>query len=156
MVEDEPDPTPEELREAQALARALAADVPETEAPRDALETAALLRSTRSTGVLAPERERARAAGVGGAAPGERRPRPRRWLPVMALGASLALVASLLLFLRPSGPPSAPGRPPLELLEAQARAAAREPGALTALDREMQLYRRQIHSSLGIDPGAPQ
>ena len=151
MVEDEADPTPEELREAEALARALDAQAPDPAAPRDALETAALLRYARDGGALAPERERALAERL-------HAPRGRRsWriAALSALGGSLALAASLLLFLRASGPQlAAPEPPPLALLAAQARAAAREPGALAALDLEMQRYRRELHASFGLAPGA--
>src|SRR5262245_29625100 len=139
MVEDEPDPTPEELREAEALARALDAQAPDAAAPRDALETAALLRYARDGGALAPERARALAERVRA---GTRSAPRRRWrvAALSALGGSLALAASLLLYLRASGPELAPGPPPLALLAAQARAATREPGALAALDLEMRRY----------------
>ena len=155
MVEDEADPTPEELREAEALARALDAQAPDGAAPRDALETAALLRYARDGGALAPERVRALAERVRIERARRSRTRRRARLVASAIGGALALAASLLLVLRPSSPDLAPpGPPPLALLTAQTRAATREPGALAALDVEMQRYRRQLHASLGLASGA--
>src|SRR5262245_56231086 len=104
MVEDEADPTPEELREAEALAHAPDARTPDAAAPRDALETAALLRYARDGGALAPERERALAERMRGAL--RRAPQRRRRVvaALSVLGGSLALAAALLLFLRTGGP----------------------------------------------------
>jgi hypothetical protein len=152
MVDEDADPTPDELREAAALARALDGEAPGAAAPRDALETAALLRYARDGGALAPERERAIAARLR-----ERGPRRSRTWRIAApvLGGSLALAASLLLLLRTGGPELSLDAPlPGALLEAQARAVAREPGALAALDVEMQRHRRELHARLGLGSGA--
>jgi len=148
MVDEETEPTPDELREAEALARALDGRSSATPAPQDALETAALLRYARDGGALAPERERALAARVRATW----RSRRARVL-TSALAGSLALAASLLLLLRTSSPALDVPAPPLTLLSAQARAAAREPGALGALDAETQRHRRALHARLGLASG---
>jgi hypothetical protein len=150
MVEDESDPTPEELREAEALARALERQASAGDAPRDALETAALLRYARDGGALPPERERALADRLR-ARPAA--PSRRTRILVSALAGTLAAAASVLLALRANAPRVEAPVPPLELLTAQARAAAREPGALAALDLEMQRHRRALHASLGLGSG---
>ena len=154
MMEDESDPTPEELRDAEALARALEAQAQAGDAPRDALETAALLRYARDGGALSPERESALGDRLGAhaavrSAAGSRRAR----ILVPALAGTLAAAASVFLALRASTPRIDAPAPRLELLTAQARAAAREPGALAALDLEVQRHRRALHANLGLGSG---
>jgi hypothetical protein len=133
MSDDEP--TPEERREAEALARALEGR-PAEGVPADALAAAALLRYARSEGRLDP----ARAAAVG------RRLQPglRRWwwlavVPVAA-AAAIVLVARAPLRLPPA---------PKELLVTQAAAARGGAAELEALDRQMREYRRALFAAGG-------
>ena len=53
------EPTPAEVREAEALRRALAGERPDSAPPPEALETAALLRYAGSAGGLDPARREA-------------------------------------------------------------------------------------------------
>jgi hypothetical protein len=143
------DPTPEEQREAEALARAL--DGGAGDPPADALATAGLLRYARGEG-LDPTRAAALRAKA--------RPRPRRrWVWVVA---PLAVAAALILFLVPAttmyqvqsvpqpAAPTAPSWPPptAALLEAQAAAARGGPGALERLDTGMRSYRQALFARL--------
>jgi hypothetical protein len=151
MKDDEP--TPEEQREAEALARALAGERPDAAAPPpEALEAAALLRHARSGGQLDPARQQALAERLRA----ELGPRPRRrrspWLWLLApLGAGAA--AALILAVgapRPRELPRLTTLPPPapSLLAAQARAARGQPAALASLDAQMRSYRRELHERL--------
>src|SRR5688572_33450767 len=93
MKDDEP--TPEELREAEALARALESDPSGSAPPPEALEVAALLRHAHGEGQLDPARAQAMAARLRGLV----RPPRRRWLwlaaPLLAGAAAIALLVPL-------------------------------------------------------------
>jgi hypothetical protein len=152
MKDDEPSPTPEELREAEALARALDGAPSDAAPPPEALETAALLR--HGGGELDPARAQALAAKLRA----EVRPRPRRRLwPVLvplALGvAVLVILPSALLLRSRQLPPSAVSpaglpAPTAALLAAQAEAARGHEQALGALDAQMRSYRRALFARL--------
>lgn len=152
MTDD--DPTPEEQREAEALARALQG-VAEPAAPRDALETAALVRAAGPAGALSPERGAAVLERIAPALKGPRR-RPR-WRTAVLAAAS---VAAAVLGFSVTGhlqitarAPSArrertwPPEPSAALLAAQARAARGE-APLEAIDAEMRAYRMQVYQAL--------
>jgi hypothetical protein len=140
MKDDEP--TPEELRQAEALARALE-DRP-AEPPAEALSAAALLRYSRSEGALDPTREQALLARLR-----RERSRPRRglWLWLMAPLAATA-AAGVIITQLGQGAFVAP-RPTGTLLAAQAAAARGEGRALDDLDRHMREYRRTLFRQLG-------
>jgi hypothetical protein len=142
MKDDEP--TAEELREAEALARALEGAPSDAAAPPEALETAALLRYTHGGGQLDP----ARAQTLAGKLRSEVRPRRRRWwwlgLAPLAVGA-----VGLTLFATMGGrsPVTLPAPGPA-LLAAQAQAARGQPQALADLDAQMRAYRRTLFEKL--------
>jgi hypothetical protein len=150
---DGDDVTPEELREAEALARALERGTADDAMPEDALETAAMLRYAHDEGHLTPEREGAILDELLARFParGAARARPRflRWLiPVVGLTSATAVV---ILVLRPApegGPISAVPAPSRELLEAQLEAAQGEPESGVALDRAMSAYRSELYAAL--------
>jgi hypothetical protein len=130
-------PSPEELREAEALARALEGE-PGVAAPDDVLPVVQLLRHAQRPAELAPERSQALAARLR-AEPGGRA-RRRWWLvaPLAAAAAAGALFASL------RGTPGHELRPSGALLAAQAAAARGDRAALERLDREMRDYRQSL------------
>src|SRR6185436_10430389 len=101
------EPTPEELREAEALARALDGAPSEAAPPPEALETAALLR--HGGGELDPARAQALAAKLRA----EVRPRPRRrWWPVLvplALGAAVLVLLPVTMTLQRPATTAPPG-----------------------------------------------
>jgi len=146
------EPTPEELREAEALARALDGAPSEAAPPPEALETAALLR--HGGGELDPARAQALAAKLRA----EVRPRPRRrWWPVLvplALGVAVMVILPSALLLRSRQlPPSIVSSaglpaPTAALLTAQAEAARGRERALGALDAQMRSYRRALFARL--------
>jgi hypothetical protein len=144
----EKDPTPEEIREAEALSRALEGDESAADVPGDALQAAALLRG----GDLSPEREQAVFERVvAGSGLEKKEPAgPLRWLiPVGGLAA--AAVAGLLLLL--PGTLSSPvstslPRPGAALLQAQGKAARGNLESLVALKGEMHSYRKNMYSAL--------
>jgi hypothetical protein len=146
----EAEPTPAELREAQALASALQEQRARGELPRDALEVAALLEYARDGGRLDEVRRARVASGL------RRRAKRHAPWPAHAMGWSGALAAAALLalLLREGG--AEPHAPPIPaaLLQTQARAARGDPAALAALDRAMQSYRRRVHEQLGLLPRA--
>jgi hypothetical protein len=145
MKDDEP--TPEEQREAEALARALDGDPSGSAAPPEALEVAALLRHAHGQGQLDPARAQAMATGLRA---GVRPPRRRwPWL-LMPLAAGVTAVALLIPATRP--PPlrplsSLPALPPA-LLAAQAEAARGGGQAVASLDAQMRAYRRELFDKL--------
>jgi hypothetical protein len=144
MKDDEP--TPEELREAEALARALEGAPAESAPPPEALETVALLRYGQSGGQLDPARARGLAAKVRG----ELRPRRRRWwwiaVTPLAVGAA-GLVMVSLVHRRGAALPPLPAPAPA-LLAAQAEAAQGRPQALAELDLQMRAYRQAMYARL--------
>ena len=165
MNDEERPPTPEEIAEAEALARALEAkgspDAASAAAPADALAAATLLRRAR-----AAQEAEAQAAGRIAAAEARvipavagRRPKRRRWswlAPALFLPAAAAV---LLMFVvrRPStsGGYTAAGplpAPPVALLEAQARAAGGGTD-LAALDQRMRDYRERVYAALAARTG---
>jgi hypothetical protein len=161
LPEDEA-PTPDEEREAAALARALEpSGGAEEAAPPDALAAAALLRYAHGGGGLDPSRGRTLAAGLGAelaarvapTAP-PRRWWSRRWLWVAGPLAGAAAMASVLVvgtarYRAASAPERAtPPAPSVALLEAQAAAARGDARAWAALDREMRAYRRDLFAQL--------
>jgi hypothetical protein len=155
-------PTPDEEREAAALARALErSGGAEEAAPPDALAAAALLRYAHGGGDLDPSRGRSLAAGlaaelaarVAPTAP-PRRWWSRRWLWIAgplagAAAMALVLVVGTARFRAARAPGGATPPPPsVALLEAQAAAARGEARAWAALDREMRAYRRDLFAQL--------
>jgi hypothetical protein len=149
MNPEDEEPTAEELREAEALARALDGGHAAPDVPDDALETAALLRHANDGGTLAPERARDLLEDA------IRRARPARsraafrWrlFGVLGLGAAAAGVALLLR----SGPVSTAAKlppPPRALLEAELDAARSPPSRPDALDDQMRAYRGVVYASL--------
>jgi hypothetical protein len=133
---DEKAPTPEELREAEALARAL--EGRDADAPADALETAALLRASRNA-ELSEVRARAVRARIA--------PRARHWHWMAPLGLAAATAATVIVMIahRRQMPAMIPV-PSAALLAAQAEAARPKGGTL--LEREMVTYRQQVLSAL--------
>lgn len=146
MQEDE-EPTPEELREAEELARALDRGHGGSSLPEDALGAAALLRYSKNGATLSPERSDAiladAIAGVG-----RRRKGPRRFFLLSAVGLSMA--AALVLFiLRSESQRSAPLPAPSEaLLTAELDAARPNAENAVALGTEMQPYRESVYAVL--------
>ena len=158
-------PTPEELAEAEALARALEGAAPAGVAGlEDALAAAALLRRAHDT--QSNERRAAEgrhiADGVGrslAAVEARRSVRTRRRWLAPALLVPVAAAAALLVIVRhDDGRGDAPvPAPPLALIEAQARAASGR-ADLSMLDREMRPYRETVYAALGVrssSGGAP-
>jgi hypothetical protein len=141
------DPTPEEQREAEALARALAGDPTQAAAPQDVLETAALLRSVRADARLDPARA---AAVLARARPRALRRRPPIWAGLTG-AVAVAVVVLVLLRTRPVPPPWP--APSAELLEAQAAVAGGGAGALERLDTGMRGYRQALFTRLGARSG---
>jgi hypothetical protein len=142
---DDDEPTADELRDAEALARALESAPGGGAAPDDALGAAALLRYARDGGALHSERaERILAAAL----PKKRRAPAlgRRWRWFGALGLGFAAAATALLVLSPRRSEGLP-TPPRALLEVEASAAAQS-ADLDALNREMKSYRGAVYASL--------
>jgi len=163
-MDDERDPTEEEIREAEALARALEGEAAD-EAPGDAMETAALLRASQDRGELSELRERAVRKRVLEAdvaqepnaseaealedKGGEDEP-GTRWVRWVAPAATVAAAAALMLVFVPAEAP--PGtqlpQPGAGLLKAQA-AAARGAGAEAAmLQAGMRRFRARYLAAL--------
>jgi hypothetical protein len=152
MTDDDQPTSPEELRQAEALARAL--DGQPTEATDSAdLAVAGLLRYARSEGTLDPARARALGARLRREGAGQDpRPRASRWLLVLLpLTLSAAAAAFLLLPRRP--PVRVLPAPSPALLATQAAAARGSDGAFEALDRQMREYRRLMFEQLRAPPG---
>ncbi len=148
MHDDDDTPSPEERREAEALARRLEGEAGAV--PQEVLETASLLRAHRqgSDGpTLDPDPERlARLRRQVWQAP--RRSSPWPWVLVGSLAFAALLV--LVFVPRAEGPPVRPAMstlvpsPPRSLLEAQTRALARPETQVTEVDAAMVDYRDQV------------
>lgn len=151
----EQDPRPDEEREAEALAHALERGHGSDELPEDALETAALLRYGQDGGELGRERSEAILEEVlGSARAPESKPSPSwlKWL--VPLGGLAAAGAAVLIALRVVGPGGdatavAMPEPDVELLRAQAEAAAGSDEAASALSSRMRDHRGQLVVALG-------
>lgn len=139
------EPTDDELRDAEALARALDERPGGGGAPDDALDAAALLRFAKDGGALDPERaERILSAAL--PKKGRASALARRWRWFGALGLGFAAAATALLVLSPRRPEELP-LPPRALLEVEANVAAQS-ADLDALGREMKSYRGAVYASL--------
>ncbi len=151
MTAEDPErqPTPEEEREAAALAASLDGATPVESPPaREALATAALVREGREGGLLADDR---RDAVLDRVLAAETRARPRRvlrWVvPSLAVAAAAALA---MVALRPGDKSTAratalPG-PSASVLRAQLDVA--RGGDPSRLDEEMRVYRRDVYAAL--------
>jgi hypothetical protein len=139
----EREPRAEELREAEALARALEGGK-QGDAPGDAAEMAALLRAAGRQGTLSPERSRAVLEDV----QRERRsPRWRRRMMVMGTAAAaVALALTATFSLRRSAAGARMPRPQARMIAAQINAA--RGGNLVALEVETRVYRTAMYASL--------
>jgi hypothetical protein len=138
-------PDPDELREAQALARALEG-TSDAGAPADALETAALLRYARRNDPAKEQLARALGAATGA------RVRPRVIWAASALAAAAALAVAWLPSPAPEPSLSAPELPPSpreELVAAQGRVLAAPERDLTELVRATDRRRRALFVGLG-------
>ena len=153
MTMDDDEPTEEERREADALARALArGHAPDgaKAVPEDALGAAAFLRHAKDGGVLPGDKAEAILADVLARA---RPPEPRRALRFRifgALGLAAAAAAAAFLVARAPGPDGATvlPSPPRALLEAQIDAAGGRVATLDALATETRGYRASVYGAL--------
>jgi hypothetical protein len=148
MMPDEEEPTPEELEEAAALARALDRGQSHGRVPEDALTAAHLLRYAKDGGALGPVRSEAILADVLERARPPAPSRARRFTlaGLLALGAA----AGAALYLAPRAPVTAARlpEPPMTLLSAQADAARARASGVTALSAEMGSYRARVYATL--------
>ena len=143
-LEDEP--SEDELREAEALARALEGRSAGVDLPEDALGAAAFLRYAKDGGALDPARAEAiLGEALRGAKP-SRRASKIRWFGIFSL-AALGAAGAVLLVGRPAPPPTALPAPPRALVESEAVAAS-SAGDLGALDHAMDDYRTQVFATL--------
>lgn len=148
------DPTEKELREAEALARALEGDGSPQGIPEDALQTAGLLRASREDAGLDPGRQKEILEKI---LPEKKEPRGIPWLrwlvPVAGVAGILLLVMMVPIYSKT--PRHAAVRfpaPPRSLLMIQARAAQGKD--LKELQNKMQKYRGRMYASLtGKYPG---
>lgn len=153
----DPEPTEDELRQAQALAHALERGAAIESLPDDALEAAVLLRLAEDSELDAEagariwqELDHALAVREGQAATSDRGFASLRWLWLMVptLGA-----AGVMLYLASVGqdPIAAKSLPPPseELLQAQARWASGGEDERRHFEREMDQYRAQVYAQLG-------
>ena len=148
MKPEDQDPTPEEQREAEALARALEGDA-SAAPPADVRATVGMLRHAGRGAALAPDRAaavRARAAETL-VRPARRR---ARWLWLAApVAAAAAAVVLVMVVRRPPSPGALPlPAPSLPLLAAQAAAARGDARALDTLDQQMRAYRASMFRQL--------
>ena len=154
-IDDDLEPTEEELREAAALAQALDRGSAREGLPDDAFETAALLRFGTDAGEL----DEGRADAILDEALRSARPRrPRaakapwwRWLvPAGLVTAAAAAAVVGVLVSGEAGPPETAASlpaPSSALLRAQAAAAAGDDPE--ALDQAMEAHRAEIFDRLG-------
>ena len=143
------DPTEKELREAEALARALEGDGSPAEIPTDALEAASLLRASREDAGLDPARQREIQDKI---LPAKEEPRRFPWLrwlvPVAGVAGVLFLVMTVPMYSKaPQQAAVMFPAPPRSLLMIQARAATRVED-LKALEKKMRAYRSRMYASL--------
>lgn len=157
MIDDD-DIDEHELREAEALARALERGSATEELPDDALEAAALIRYSRDGGALAKEREDLLLQDVLAAADRAARREPARapawrWL-FGVLGFAAATALFFLIVRAPEAPPPtalpAPGPRLLELELARLEDGEAEP----RFDSEMRAYRGEVYAALEARYGA--
>jgi hypothetical protein len=145
-IEDE-EPSAEELEAAAELARAL--ERGHGSAPRDALETAALLRHAKDEGALDPARAESILDDVVARARPPRRATSFRIVLLGALGLSAAAALTLLVLrAEPKLGPSELPAPPRTLLDAQIQATAPETASLDPLGVELRPYRVAVYSAL--------
>lgn len=148
------DPTPEELREAEALVEALDRGRASEGLPEEALETAALLRYSADGGRLAERRQREILEEVLGASRAVA-VRPRWWSALwvksgLAVAGAVVAVAVAVMIIGPFGAGGerlALPSPPKALLDAQARAATGQTDGAD-LERAMQPYRVSVVQAL--------
>jgi hypothetical protein len=150
MTMDDEEPTEAELREAEALARALDGGRGVREMPDDALGTAAFLRYAKDGGALDADQARAILADALARA---RPPRARpawRWGIFGALGLAATGAALVLILARaPIGDAADTlPAPPRALLEAQIDAAGGRVASLDALTAETRDYRASVYGAL--------
>jgi hypothetical protein len=151
---EEDDLTPEEQREAEALALALERGRASPGLPQDALETAALLRYAQDGGELDPRRQAEILDEVVRTARVRRQPTESLWQrlrwPFGLIAAAASSAAAAWLVFAPFGRSEAIAlpAPPASLFAAQA-AAATKGADIGALDREMQGYRVAVYDALG-------
>jgi hypothetical protein len=161
---DDDDPTEEELREAEALARALDRGAGTSELPEDALETAALLRYANGEGELRDDRKKAILDEVLASAKpraeeaAARAPAWTAWLKWLVPGGVLAAAAVwAIVALRVAEPTTTESAvaatslpaPSLDLLRAQARAATESEDGAELLASAMHEYRGEVYAALG-------
>jgi len=148
MNPEDEEPTPEELEEAEMLARALERRHAPS-APMDELEAAALLRYAKDAGSLDPARSQSILDDVLARARPPKKTSSFRLIVFGALGL-LAAAAATLLVLRsePTFGPSELPLPPRALLDAQMRAAGPEAASLDPLGSELEPYRVAVYSAL--------
>jgi hypothetical protein len=155
MTRDDDEPTEEERREAEALARALEGrrDGSSAAAPDDALETAGLLGYARTGDALDSGRSAAILDKVvGGARPTRLRPSMRARAFAM-LGLAAVASATLLLVARsrdlsPRSAATLLPVPPRDLLDAQVAAAGTPGQSLSALSARTAAYRDTVYATL--------
>ncbi len=154
MSDDEP--TEEELREAEALVRALERGSAQEALPEDALETAALLAYSRDGGALSDER---RAAILDDLLANAKLPQPKStrgpswlaWLlPAVGVAAAAGVALLVVVTAERATPPAAAGlpAPPPALLTAQAAAAGGTRREAEVLGERMQSYRGEVYAAL--------
>src|SRR5262252_2457861 len=133
MNPDDADPSPEELEEAERLARALDRGHAESP-PGDALKTAALLRYAKDEGALDDARSRTILDDVLARARPPKKTRSFRMLVFGALGLSAAAAATFLVVTNESklGPSELPA-PPRALLDAEIQATTPAAASLDPL-----------------------
>lgn len=147
MDPDDAEPTPEELAEAEMLARAL--ERGHGSASERDLQTAALLRHAKDGGALDP----ARSEAILHEALAQARPRRSKssWRVALfgAFGLAAAGAATLVVILNEHHvEASTLPAPPRALLDAQIRATASESASLEPLGAELQPYRVAVYSAL--------
>jgi len=147
-MSDDDDIDARELREAEALARALERGYAADDLPDDALQTAALIRYSKDGGALSEAREDALLEEVLAAAD-RAHPAPAsrwRWL-FGALGLAAAAALLLILVRAPDSSPTALPAPNAGLLEAEL-ARLDDPSAEPRFDAEMRAYRGEVYAAL--------